>query len=137
MGRAGRGSQDFHLLKWRSTCCSDGDKKFFDLFCFYKLRFGPCDLCIKSGTCCLPSSEVSSKNSQIKRLTSWWKETASGSSKSLILISTREACPKVSQEGREGASGPQRSAALKRRGKGNLTPEPKHRVRASKSLMER
>lgn len=45
--------------------------------------------------------------------------------------------PKVSQEGREGASGPQSNAALKRRGKSSLTSVPTHGVRVRNSLMER
>lgn len=63
--RTGR-NRDFHLLKWRSICCSDS--KFFDLFCLCKFPFGPYDLCFESGTCCLPPSEILWKSCQTKRL---------------------------------------------------------------------
>lgn len=36
--RTGR-SQDVHLLKWKSICCSDSDSKFFDLFCLLQTPF--------------------------------------------------------------------------------------------------
>lgn len=38
--RTGR-NQDFHLLKWRSICCSDSDRdsKFLHLFCLLQTPF--------------------------------------------------------------------------------------------------
>lgn len=56
-------NQSQHLVSPFETdhFCSDDDNKFFDLFCFYKLHFGPYGLCIESGTWWLPSSKDASE----------------------------------------------------------------------------